>query len=201
MLVAFCGIDGSGKTTQINLLNKRIENKYPVYLTKQPTDFYRKYNRFRQYVNGDIDSNDDTILYELALFAASDKLRHYQEEIKPNMNKVILCDRHVFSGYSYFLARGLTDIEWLKSLNCKLKMPDVVFYIDVDPQISMKRILQRDGNYTKKEECNIELLNRVRTCFCNQPWGMQDNYYVINGMNDTESINQEIYEIFKMHYK
>ena len=69
MLIAICGIDGSGKTTQIKKIKDYLEDKCEVYLTKQPTVFYRSYARFRSYVNG---LESDEIKYELALLSAMD---------------------------------------------------------------------------------------------------------------------------------
>ena len=172
MLIAFCGIDGSGKTTQINLLKEYLEKEgNPVYLTKQPTNFYRTYDRFRKYVNREIDISDSQIIYELALLSASDKIRHYETEILPNQDKIIISDRYVFSAYSYFIARGINDIEWLKEINKYLPLPSLTIYLDIAPQIAFERIVSRDGKYTKKEETEIDTLSAVRNTFLSQPWG------------------------------
>ena len=50
-LITFCGLDGCGKTTQIRRLQQHLEGKgYKVYLTKQPTDFVRNSEIFRNYM-------------------------------------------------------------------------------------------------------------------------------------------------------
>ena len=197
MLVAICGIDGSGKTTLINLLKDYFENhrKEDVYITKQPTDFYRRYDRFRQYINREVNI-ESSIIYELALLSATDKLRHYEMEIRPNMDKIIFCDRYVFSAYAYFLARGIKDINWLTEINKLLPLPDITIYIDVDVQQAYQRILSRDGKYTKKEETDMELLARVRKNFLDQPWGANNNYYIVNGnFRSPIEIHEEIKKI------
>ena len=196
MLIAICGIDGSGKTTQIRLLEEKLSEVSDVYITKQPTDFYRKYDRFRKIVNREANI-DENILYELALMAAADKRRHYDEEIRNNMDKIIICDRYVYSGYSYFLARGFKNIEWLKKLNDNLLMPDITFFIDVPPEVALERIIKRDGQSVKKEESDIDFMKAVRDCFLKQPWGKQENYYIINGLQSTSKINAYIFEIVK----
>lgn len=201
LLVAICGIDGSGKTTQIKLLNDYLEKKgKKTYLTKQPTDFYRKYDRFRKYVNREIDAHDSKIIQELALLSAADKLRQYETELLPNEDKIIICDRYVFSAYSYFLARGITNISWLKEINKFLPLPTLTIYLDIDPVIALERIISRDGKYTKKEETEIDLLTTVRNIFCNQPWGKTSNYYVINSSaRSIDEVHQEIVHIIERY--
>lgn len=201
MIIAFCGIDGSGKTTQLELVWKSLENCYKVCKTKQPTNFYRQYDRFRAYVNGEIEG-DNLITYELALLAACDKLRHYQIEIEPVMHDhIILSDRYVFSSYAYFTARGIEDIEWLKCINSKLPLPDLTLYIDINPEVALERIVKRDGKSMKKEEKDIYVLKKVRNCFVNKIWGNTENYHVIDGSKGIVEIHQMILGIISNYIK
>lgn len=176
------------------MLKNILEGHYEVYETKQPTNFYRGYDRFRKYVDGDLEM-EPQIQPELALLSAADKLRHYNIELKNNMDKVILCDRYIYSAYAYFYARGLRDIEWLKQINKNVIMPDFTFYLDVSPEDALQRIIIRDGKSRKKEETVIKLMNDVRKCFLNQVWGNHHNYYVINADRNPISINEEIMEL------
>ena len=202
MLIAICGIDGSGKTTQIELLKKYFNDEYQedVLITKQPTNFYRSYNRFRSYVNRESNGPPVDILYELALLSATDKLKHYSEEILPNKEKIIISDRYVFSAYSYFLARGISDIEWLKEINKYLPLPDITIYIDILPNIAYERIVNRDGRYTKKEETDMKILSKVRDNFISQPWGVLKNYYIVNSNEKTIiEVHKEIIDIISKY--
>ena len=199
MLIAICGIDGSGKTTQINLLKDYFEKQGKnIHLTKQPTNFYRNYDRFRKYVNREISPNNSNIIFELALLSAADKIRHYETDIRPNAHKIVISDRYVFSAYAYFIGRGVNDIEWLKDINIHLPIPDITIYLDIDPKIAYERIINRDGGYTKKEETDLELLSSVRNVFLKQPWGDIPNYNIIKAENRSISeIHNEIIEIIE----
>lgn len=196
MLIAMCGIDGAGKTTQIRLLEKSLSKKYNIYLTKQPTSFYRNYDRFRSFVNGKID-NKEKILCELALLSAADRMRHYNQEIRENKNQIIICDRYVYSGYAYFISRGLKDIGWLKSINREIVKPDLTFYLDISPKVALERILQREGKSSKKEETDLKLLDEVRKCFINQPWGRNEQYYIMNACEDKDVLHAKIVSIVR----
>lgn len=195
MLIAICGIDGAGKTTLLNGLSKRLEEKNEVFVTKQPTQWYRKDERVRSMLN---EESTDTplMLREMALLAASDRLRHLRTEIFPQLKKgwIVITDRYVFSTYAYFMARGLQDLQWLKEINKNVPMPDFTFFIDVPAAEALKRIKKRDGKFKKREEANLGKMEKVRDIFIQQPWGKVDNYFIIDGLesaaeNETKIMN------------
>ena len=152
---------------------------------------------FLRFFSGEI-KESFLFMRELALFSAADKLRHYQTEIAPRLEEgcIVITDRYVFSAYSYFLGRGINDIEWLMQINKFLPMPDITFYIDLPVDTAIKRITERDGNINKKEEENITRLESVRKTFLSQPWGKLDNYKIIDGQKELEKKEQEILDIF-----
>lgn len=191
MLIAFCGIDGSGKSTQLDMLVRELA-QYNTYKTKQPTDFYRKYDRFLSYTS-QTKKVDEMYLRELALVAAADKLRHYNTEIRPKIDShIVISDRYVYSTYAYFYARGLVDLDWLQTINRYLPLPDITFYIDTNPIIAMKRVKRRDKNNMNEEEKNIEILFSAREIFTSEMWRCNKNYVVINGQKTKEQIHADI---------
>ncbi len=197
MLIAICGMDGSGKTTQLNLLKKNLEiSGYEVYITKQPTNWYRKDRRLQNYLEGHL-PEDKLLLRELALFSAADRLRHYQTEIYPNESagKIVISDRYVFTTYAYFMARGIGDLEWLKSINKFIPLPDITIYLDVPAEIALNRIIKREGISRKKEEKDFDRLNTIRQFFKSQPWGKMKSFYVLNGTQETKTIEKQINDI------
>lgn len=198
MLIAFCGVDGAGKTTQLTALQKRLENLGEiVYTTKQPTDWYRNDERVHDFLCGSLEENS-SLLNELALFSATDRLRHWQTEILPNLNKgkIVLTDRYVYTTYAYFLARGITDIEWLKSINKHIMLPDLTFYLDLPADVALQRIIKREGISQKKEEKDFARLNNIRNIFQNQPWGESNDFHVLDGTKDVRELEEEIFNIY-----
>ena len=64
MLIAVCGIDGAGKTTQIKNIEEYLKKQgKKVFITKQPSNWYRQDKRVRMFLNGEIE--DENIIKEL----------------------------------------------------------------------------------------------------------------------------------------
>jgi len=163
LLVVFEGLDGAGKTTQINLLKDWFEkNNKIVYNTKQPTDFYRKDKRVRNYLDKGIVPN----MYSIALLAAADRTYQNEAEIKPILSKGIniISDRYLYSSLVFFKARGI-EYEEIIRLNKNIEKPDVVIFLDVKPKKALERIKIRDGENIKFEEKDDNTFIQVRNNF------------------------------------
>ena len=84
-LFVFCGLDGSGKTTQIGLLRDYMQEQgLSVQLTKQPTNAVRKSQIFRTYMDAPDHSAYD--YRALSLLCASDRVQHTNKEIVPRLS-------------------------------------------------------------------------------------------------------------------
>jgi dTMP kinase len=140
--IALEGIDGSGKTTQIQLLeNYLLEAGHKVYVTAEPTrDPIGRL--IRDIFAGKMEADHRVIA---ALFAA-DRLQHLLNERDGIIKKMeegytILTDRYYLSSYAYHGVH--TDMDWVietNRLSRELLTPDAHIYIDMDPKVSMERI-------------------------------------------------------------
>jgi dTMP kinase len=140
--IALEGIDGSGKTTQIQLLEKYLrEAGHKVYVTAEPTrDPIGRL--IRDIFAGKMEADHRVIA---ALFAA-DRLQHLLNERDGIIKKMkegytILTDRYYLSSYAYHGVH--TDMDWVietNRLSRELLAPDAHIYIDMDPKVSMERI-------------------------------------------------------------
>lgn len=195
-LIAFCGLDGSGKTTQLELARRGLEDRgIEVVATRQPTDWYRQDKTVRGYL--DKGENRATAYFqnELALFAAADRLRHIRAIIRPALDRgaVVLTDRYVYSSYAYFAARGVRDnLAWLQEINSFAPDPDAAFFLDVPVPVAIARVLSRDGAKLKFEERRTEIFEEVRNHLLHQPWGKNDFYHVIDGQLDAALVHTQI---------
>ncbi len=148
MYVAIEGIDGVGKTTQINLLKEKLKDS--ALFTKEPggTDFGIKAREIL--LSGGLRSKRA----ELFLFLA-DRAEHFEEVIKPNLDrKTIISDRSFLSGIAYATASDSSlDIDFLIELNrfaLQNTLPDRVILFKIDEIELVKRLNSREKDKIEK---------------------------------------------------
>jgi dTMP kinase len=98
----------------------------------------------------------------------------------------------VYSSYAYFLARGLDDIGWLQQINRYAPAPDLAVYLDVEPDLAIRRIVARDGHSEKREELDVDMMRRVRNNFLSTPWGISPSYHVLDGTRPPVELTEAI---------
>ncbi|MDF2987896.1 MAG: thymidylate kinase [Eubacterium sp.] len=101
LFITFEGTDGSGKTTQIKLLEAYIKEKgYEVILSREPGG--TRVSEIIRNIILDPDNKEIVPLTEMILYAAS-RAQHVAEVIQPAVEsgKIVICDRYVDSSYAY----------------------------------------------------------------------------------------------------
>lgn len=192
LLVAFCGLDGSGKTTQLNLLADWLESNHEhVFKTRQPGDFYRQNDKVRAYLDDGIVTN----MHGIALLAAADRQFHISEVIEPNLQQGhVLCDRYLYSSIAFFKARG-ENVDYIKAINKDIPEPDLTVFIDISPEEALRRIALRDaGQKTLFEEQDTSVFVKVRDAFLEN---IPSNALIIDGTQSKTAIQNEIISEFK----
>jgi dTMP kinase len=192
-LIVFCGIDGSGKTTQENLLYNRFceDTSIKVFKTFQPTNFFRETPWVKSYLKT---GKKAVNLEAVALLSAADRQVHLSTTIIPKLKAGInvICNRYIYSSYAYFTVRGL-PLEFIKKINPNIPLPDITILLDLPAKEIKKRILQR-GDQLKFEEKKIDYLEKVRKNFLK----VADNsFFIIDGMKSEEDIHHEIWKKIK----
>ncbi|MDM8335420.1 dTMP kinase [Wolbachia pipientis] len=162
MFITFEGIDGSGKTTQSELLAnhfKQIRGENNMILTREPggTDFAEK-------ARGILLKDDVDPVSELLLLVSM-RYEHVKKLILPALKegKTVICDRFIDSTIAY-QGYGLeVDLELIRDLHKLVKIirPDTTFILDIDVKVGLSRA--KDKN--KYEEMNINFYNKVRKGF------------------------------------
>lgn len=196
-LIALCGLDGSGKTTQAKLLEEHLSTRRDVYRTRPVTNAFRNDPTLKAYLEGSLSPTArESVVPELALFSAMDRLRHMRVEILPRLEsgEVVISDRYVYSSYAWMVARGIKDVEWLIALNRYLPEPDATIYFDITPEISVQRIFGR-GDTPRWEEVDHERMSRVREVFLEQVWGRSSRYHIIDGSRPVDDVRSEVNKI------
>lgn len=143
LLIVFEGTDGTGKSTQLQLLNRHLKRaEFPVITTREPTSgSYGKKIR-ELYTNRRGCSRQE----ELELFLA-DRREHVNQLIAPALlaGKVILCDRYFLSTAAYQGALGF-DPESILAENSFAPLPDIALLFQVTPATGLSRITSGRGD-------------------------------------------------------
>jgi dTMP kinase len=163
LLIALCGIDGAGKTTQQRLLGDWLAQQgQAALLTAQPTPLYRQDPRVRTYLN----HGEACDMRTLALLSAADRRWHVASQVQPALaeGRHVVTDRYLYSALAYFAVRGL-DVDYVRRLNQPLIEPDVTVFLDVPPEAAVQRVAARDGELAKYEERRAGTLAAVRAAF------------------------------------
>ena len=132
---------GSGKSTQLELLKKSIQDKsYGVMVSEWKTS--------RLIANVIDDAKDRNLLNATtySLLYAADFADRLENQIIPALKSgfIVLLDRYFYTALARDVVRG-QDIEWVKNLYEYSPEPDLVFYIDMPVDILLKRIIGTTG--------------------------------------------------------
>jgi dTMP kinase len=134
------GLDGSGKTTQATLLEKKLEKNYKVLLTAEPSRC-----KIGTFIRESYLYEDKRLPTEAeALLFAADRIEHMYKEVKPalDVEKLVICDRYVYSSLAYQGSAGLS-LEWIKTINARALQPDFSIFIDVSPERVIERLQRK----------------------------------------------------------
>ncbi|RAP32302.1 dTMP kinase [Candidatus Marinamargulisbacteria bacterium SCGC AG-410-N11] len=165
LFITFEGVEGSGKTTQINLLSSYFkEQGKDVTVTLEPGGSSLGKTLRKMLLNkNQVFHNLKT---ELLLFYA-DRCEHISEIIEPALQKnhVVICDRYIDSSYAYQAGGRQLKKLWINNLNSMIeKTPDLTFLLDLPVEIGLKRAEKR-ANLDRFEKESLQFHNRVRNGF------------------------------------
>ena len=157
--IVFEGIDGAGTTTQLDLLRKHSEVSNFLFTAEPTTSATGKF--LRQMLKGDIPLEPVTAAY---LFAA-DRNEHINGALYVDSNKtlctgvkkaceggkIVISDRYFFSSLAYQSIDCGENTPRL--LNSTFPLPELLFFFDIEPEVSLKRITVRGYTeiYEKQE--------------------------------------------------
>lgn len=156
ILITFCGLDGSGKSTLIKMLVEDLSKEYDVYITKQPTDFVRSSEIFRTYM--DSPDHDAYDYRSLSLLAASDRVQHVNKQIEPELmkRKIVISDRYFYSCLANLRARGYKNDKWIYEIARSVIKPNIAFFIDSSVETAVGRVRQREEEKDRYIDMNLQ---------------------------------------------
>lgn len=198
--IVFEGIDGAGKTTQVELLAERLRGEgKQVVITAEPTGFEGG-KQLRQALSGKIKKSE----CEMAVMFVADRIEHNihdTEGIKALVESgaYVICDRYYYSTLAY--QGQSTDYQWVKSMNLscpEIRRPDLCIYLDLTPEQSLERISR--GRESVEIYENVETLTKVRNTFLSVIDDLAsegERIQAINAYGTIEEIAEKIYSAVK----
>lgn len=204
LLIVFEGIDGSGKTSQIELLKKYLkEHDETVEETKwSDGDFMAQ--TIKKFKN---QTNMDPKIF--SLIHATDLLERYNKKILPalNLDKIVLCDRYYYTSIARDKARQV-DIDF-KNLFDHLREPDLIFYCKCPIEKSINRAKDRgtlsyyaagmDLNLHTDQEENIKEYYKLMNKNYDDMFKNNKKCHIINTNRPINEISDEIISIVENH--
>lgn len=187
ILIAFEGVDGAGKTTQVQLLaNALSEAGEEVVVSKEPTD-----GIWGQKIRLSASMGRLPLDEELEAFV-EDRKEHIKNLIEPNLKegKIVILDRYFYSTVSYQGSRGADFHKVEAQMKSFAPIPDMVFLLDIDPKISLKRISEQRNEIPNQFE-KLDTLNSVRKVF-NAIEKDDDEIWKIDGTKTIDTIHSDI---------
>ena len=158
LLIAFEGLDQSGKQTQAELLRDRlIAGGRSVYLLSFPDYGTPIGEEIERALRGARNYAADVMQL---LYVANRYEWRTEIERRRNDGEILICDRYLASSVAYGEAQGL-DSAWLLEIQRHLPQPDLTFLLDIAPEVSAKRKTADRDRY----ERDLALLGRVRSSY------------------------------------
>ena len=201
-LITFEGIDGSGKSTQIQLLEAEFEKLDISYKTFREPGGTKLSEKIRAILldkeNIELYSNAESLLFAAA------RAQLTAEQIKPAITKgeFVICDRFTDSTIAYQgYGRGLNinNLELINTIATDGLIPDITFILDIDPQKATERL--KTVNPDRMEVAGIDFFKKIRQGYCQIREQNQSRCIVINGEKPQKDISKEIHHIIMKRFK
>lgn len=136
-LIAVEGLDGSGKTTQIHLLEKWLK-------LQGLKVFFSEWNSSELVKSATTKGKTRQLLTPstFCLIHATDFADRYERQLLPLLRAgyIVLCDRYVFTAYVRDTVRGCSP-RWVRGIYDFAALPDLTFFFKADLEVSLNRIL------------------------------------------------------------
>lgn len=197
MFITFEGGEGTGKTTQINILKKYLEDQgLEVIITREPGGVISAENIRAVIFDNEIDPITETMLYAAA------RREHYIKKIKPALDagKIVICDRFIDSSIVYQgIVRGV-GVDLVENINkyaINNVEPDLTIFFDLDPETGLKRVSLRNEQMNRFDKESLDFHLKVRKGY-KLLSKTRNRFVLIDASKSIEDVTKQIINIMKI---
>jgi dTMP kinase len=188
------GGDGSGKTTQSDLLASWLsETGHEVVRTREPggSEVGQLIRDIVLHHRGDIAPRAEALLY------AADRAHHVATVVRPALERgdIVLQDRYLDSSVAYQGAGRVLDATEIRDLSlwaAEGALPDLTVLLDLDPQTARTRLDSADKPFDRLEAEKAEFHGRVRDAYLSLAAAEPERFLVIDASAPVDVIAGEI---------
>ena len=201
--ISFEGVDGSGKSTQIQKLADFLRSLgFDIVVTREPGGSIGGEEIRKLLLQGDVDRwSAET---EILLFTAA-RRDHLERIILPAMKngQIVICDRFTDSTRMYQGMRGPKLKKLVDMLDKEVigHDPDLTILIDIDPEIGLRRAKSRETVEERFEDFGLELQKKMRKGFLDLSKQFSNRISVIDGLQSEDKVSKEICSLVKAKLK
>jgi len=161
LLIVVEGVDGSGKSTQLEMLQNWLNaNGFATVKTEWTSSetvrpLIKKIKKTETIVSPET----------FSLLGLADFAERYDKIIEPSLRagKIVLCDRYIYTAYARDTSRGL-DLPWIEHLYSFAPKPDLAFYFHVKPEVAISRKINMPKFYEAGADLNLH--SNIKKSFC-----------------------------------
>ena len=182
-LIAFEGLDQSGKQTQAERVRDRVTApgrecrllSFPDYQTPIGAEISKALHGERDYA--------PDVMQLMYVANRYEKREEMQQAI--DAGTVLVCDRYLASSIAYGEAQGL-DPAWLREIQKYLPQPELTILLDIAPETAVQRKATNRDRY----ERDLALLSRVRQSYQRQ--ALQDGWLRLDGERPRDAVSADV---------
>ena len=194
MFITFEGIDGVGKSTQIDLVERWLESKgLPFISSFEPggTELGQEIRHLLLHRKGDVSARSEALLY------AADRAHHVETKIKPALasGKVVLGDRYFDSSVAYQGAARELDLKEVREISLWAianLLPDLTVLLDLDAKLAIQRRNLTGTGPDRLEKEKVDFFERAREAFLLLAKNEPDRFLVLDASETAEQISEKL---------
>lgn len=198
MFITFEGIDGVGKSTQLDLLERYLVSKgHDVLRTLEPggTELGQEIRHLLLHRKGHVSPRSEALLY------AADRAHHVATKIRPALaqGKVVLSDRYFDSSVAYQGAARELNVDEVRDISLWAidhLIPDLTVLLDLPADLAMARRSSKGTEPDRLESERVEFFERARDEYLRR--AKEPRFLIIDARLSVEEIHAQVLERVKL---